>query len=60
MRILVIYLLIVGFAVFFIYYLPILAKDSKKISDSTEEIKQSLNTLTKQNEEIIELLKRKI
>lgn len=54
-----IYLLIVGFAVFFIYYLPILAKVSKEINDSTEEIKQSLNTLTKQNEEIIELLKRK-
>lgn len=59
MRILAIYLLFVGFAVFLIYYLPILAKDSKKITDSTEEIKQSLNTLTKQNEEIIELLKRK-
>jgi len=42
-----------------IYYLPLLAKDSKKITDSTEEIKNSLKIITKQNEEIIYLLKYK-
>ncbi|WP_157951028.1 hypothetical protein [Peribacillus acanthi] len=41
------------------YYLPFLAKDSKKITDSTEEIKKSLKIITKQNEEIINLLKYK-
>jgi len=45
--------------IFMIYYLPLLAKDSKKITDSTEEIKNSLKIITKQNEEIIYLLKYK-
>lgn len=53
------YLLVVGAIIFLVYYLPLLAKDSKKITDSTEEIKQGLNMLIKQNEEIIELLKRR-
>lgn len=58
MKILIAYLLAAGVAVFLIYYLPFLAKDSKKITDSTEEIKKSLDILTKQNEELLELLKR--
>lgn len=44
--------------VFIIYYLPFLAKDSKNIMDSNEEIKKSLNTIVKQNDEIIKLLKQ--
>lgn len=51
-------LLVVGVIVFIIYYLPFLAKDSKKITDSTEEIKQSLKTIVSQNEEIIKLLQK--
>ncbi|MGJ7921698.1 hypothetical protein [Neobacillus sp. LXY-4] len=50
-------LLVLGVSVFIIYYLPFLAKDSKKITDSTEEIKQSLKTIISQNEEIIKLLR---
>lgn len=49
-------LLVLGGIVFLIYYLPFLAKDSKKITDSTEEINQSLKTIVSQNEEIIKLL----
>jgi hypothetical protein len=49
-------LLVSGGVIFLIYYLPFLAKDSKKITDSTEDIKNSLKTIVKQNEEIIKLL----
>lgn len=52
-------LLLLGGVIFLMYYLPFLAKDSKKITDSTEEIKNSLKIITKQNEEIIYLLKYK-
>ncbi|WP_163102786.1 hypothetical protein [Peribacillus alkalitolerans] len=52
-------LLLFGGIVFLVYYLPFLAKDSKKITDSTEEIKNSLKIITKQNDEIINLLKYK-
>ncbi len=52
-------LLFLGGIIFLMYYLPFLAKDSKKITDSTEEIKKSLKIITKQNEEIINLLKYK-
>lgn len=52
-------LLVFGGIIFLIYYLPFLAKDSKKITDSTEEIKNSLKIITKQNEQIIHLLKFK-
>jgi len=44
--------------VFIIYYLPFLAKDSKKVLDSNEEIRKNLNTIVKQNDEIIKLLKQ--
>ena len=49
--------LLFGGSIFLMYYLPLLAKDSKKITDSTEEIKNSMKIITKQNEEIIYLLK---
>lgn len=48
-----------GVILFLLYYLPLLAKDSKKTADATEEIKNSLKIITKQNEEIINLLKYK-
>jgi hypothetical protein len=50
-------IIVFGGVIFIIYYLPFLAKDSKKITDSTEEIKNSLKIITKQNEEIIHLLR---
>jgi hypothetical protein len=50
-------ILVFGGVIFLIYYLPFLAKDSKKITDSTEDIKNSLKIITKQNEEIIYLLR---
>ena len=53
------FLLVLAGIIFLIYYLPFLAKDSKKITDSTEDIKNSLKIITKQNEEIISLLKYK-
>ncbi len=40
------------------YYLPMLAKDSKKMADSAKEMERGIKTIVKQNEEIIELLKR--
>jgi hypothetical protein len=46
-------ILLFGGVIFLIYYLPFLAKDSKKITESTEEIKNSLKIIAKQNEEII-------
>jgi hypothetical protein len=51
-------LVVFGGVIFLIYYLPFLAKDSKKITDSTEEIKNGIKTLVNQNEEIINLLKK--
>jgi hypothetical protein len=50
-------LFVFGGVIFLIYYLPFLAKDSKKITDSTEDIKNSIKIITKQNEEIIYLLR---
>ncbi|RIW38349.1 hypothetical protein D3H55_02060 [Bacillus salacetis] len=44
--------------VFIIYYIPILVKDSKKKMDSTESIKNNLDKIVKQNEELIFLLKK--
>ncbi|WP_046173591.1 hypothetical protein [Domibacillus indicus] len=55
---LLVYLLVAGAAVFFMYYLPMLAKDSKKMADSAKEMERGIKTIVKQNEEIIELLKR--
>ncbi len=52
-------LIVLGVIVFIIYYLPFLAKDSKKITESTQEINQSLKNIVKQNEEIIKLLNEK-
>jgi hypothetical protein len=48
-------LIVFAGVIFLIYYLPFLAKDSKKITDSNEDIKNSLKIITKQNEEIIYL-----
>lgn len=51
-------LLAIGVAVFILYYLPIFAKDAKKLTNATEEMNQTMKRISEQNEEMISLLKK--